>query len=136
MKLFNFLVGVFFAVTFLACGSESTDQTQTPVTTTTVGTPVATPAQSGSPLNTNGNVKLNPAHGEPGHRCDIAVGAPLDGAPATPAQTQSPLIQTQQPAATPATTTVAQGMNPPHGQPGHRCDIAVGAPLNSAPAAK
>jgi hypothetical protein len=23
------------------------------------------------------------------------------------------------------------GMNPPHGQAGHRCDIAVGAPLNS-----
>src|SRR5690554_5999803 len=22
---------------------------------------------------------LNPAHGQPGHRCDIAVGAPLDG---------------------------------------------------------
>jgi len=28
----------------------------------------------------------------------------------------------------------APGMNPPHGQPGHRCDIAVGAPLNSPPA--
>ena len=27
----------------------------------------------------------------------------------------------------------APGMNPPHGQPGHRCDIAVGAPLASAP---
>ena len=27
----------------------------------------------------------------------------------------------------------ASGMNPPHGQPGHRCDIAVGAPLNSKP---
>ena len=26
------------------------------------------------------------------------------------------------------------GLNPPHGKPGHRCDIAVGAPLNSAPA--
>jgi hypothetical protein len=26
-------------------------------------------------------------------------------------------------------------MNPQHGQPGHRCDIAVGAPLNSKPAA-
>jgi len=25
------------------------------------------------------------------------------------------------------------GTNPPHGQPGHRCDIAVGAPLNSKP---
>jgi hypothetical protein len=25
-------------------------------------------------------------------------------------------------------------MNPPHGQPGHRCDIPVGQPLNSKPA--
>ncbi|HEX6915651.1 MAG TPA: hypothetical protein VF145_10445, partial [Chitinophagaceae bacterium] len=25
------------------------------------------------------------------------------------------------------------GMNPPHGEPGHRCDIEVGKPLNSAP---
>jgi hypothetical protein len=28
----------------------------------------------------------------------------------------------------------AVGLNPAHGQPNHRCDIAVGAPLNSAPA--
>lgn len=27
----------------------------------------------------------------------------------------------------------AEGMNPAHGQPGHRCDIPVGAPLNSPP---
>ena len=29
------------------------------------------------------------------------------------------------------TTAVAVGMNPEHGQKGHRCDIPVGAPLNS-----
>jgi hypothetical protein len=29
----------------------------------------------------------------------------------------------------------APGMNPAHGQPGHRCDIPVGQPLNSQPAA-
>jgi hypothetical protein len=77
---------------------------------------------------------LNPAHGQPGHRCDIAVGAPLNSAPSKPA---TPTTAT----ATPTTTTVtpapvtktAPGMNPAHGQPGHRCDIAVGAPLNSAP---
>jgi len=32
-----------------------------------------------------------------------------------------------------AQQTTAPGMNPPHGQPNHRCDIAVGAPLNSKP---
>lgn len=29
--------------------------------------------------------------------------------------------------------TTAPGMNPPHGQPNHRCHIPVGAPLNSKP---
>ncbi len=28
-----------------------------------------------------GQAGLNPAHGEPGHRCDISVGAPLDSPP-------------------------------------------------------
>ncbi|MBM3919484.1 MAG: hypothetical protein FJ344_08310 [Sphingomonadales bacterium] len=46
--------------------------------------------------------KINPPHGQPGHRCDIAVGAPLDGsAPApkvvsTPTVTQSPVQLTPQ----------------------------------------
>lgn len=82
---------------------------------------------------------MNPAHGQPGHRCDIAVGAPLNSPPsANPAQPQ--VITTQQPAqntvdAQQANQKVAAGMNPAHGEPGHRCDIAVGAPLNSKPAA-
>ena len=33
-----------------------------------------------------------------------------------------------------AAAVTASGMNPPHGQPGHRCDIPVGQPLNSKPA--
>lgn len=80
--------------------------------------------------------KLNPPHGQPGHRCDINVGAPLNSKPAQqPAVTQATvsnpptIVNTQ---ATPQQTL--PGMNPPHGQPGHRCDIAVGAPLNSKPA--
>ncbi len=137
MKFFNFLFLSLFTLTFLACGNDSAEQEQAPETSTTETAPAVTTPQSGTPLNTSGDVKLNPAHGEPGHRCDIAVGAPLDGSPAAPAQTQSPLIQAEQPAATsPIQTTtqpVAEGMNPPHGQPGHRCDIAVGAPLNSPP---
>ena len=117
---------------------------------------------------------LNPAHGAPGHRCDIAVGAPLNSAPAPaktavqnlrPGQTfpgmlaspakpgmpNKPVVNTA-PAApvqqvvaapqavktapvAPQATKVTAGLNPPHGQPNHRCDIAVGAPLNS-PAGK
>lgn len=84
---------------------------------------------------------INPAHGQPGHRCDIAVGAPLNSAPTQQAQaTQAQTVQVNPTQQKMVTTTaaapvkVAKGMNPPHGQPGHRCDIAVGAPLNSPPA--
>jgi hypothetical protein len=85
---------------------------------------------------------LNPEHGKPGQRCDIAVGAPLNNAPAAnttqPAATITPSISpaTVQPAITPAAPSVnADGvaLNPELGKPGHRCDIAVGAPLNSNP---
>ena len=101
-----------------------------------------------SPTNPNtvlsDNKGINPAHGQPGHRCDIAVGAPLNSAStqtqtttAQPAQTvqvnpnQNNVVTT-----TVAPAKVAKGMNPAHGQPGHRCDIPVGAPLNSPVAAK
>lgn len=82
---------------------------------------------------------LNPAHGQPGHRCDIQVGQPLNSKPSTSTTAPLPTIPTQTlptPTVTPTTnsTTVAPGMNPKHGQPGHRCDIAVGQPLNSKPA--
>lgn len=112
-------------------------QGQQPVTTnqavTTTQTPVAT------------KPGMNPPHGQPGHRCDIAVGAPLNSPKTTkPAATGAgtAIVQqvtpttTSQPAAAPAIlspnseqTTTAPGMNPPHGQPGHQCGIAVGAPL-------
>ena len=76
---------------------------------------------------------MNPPHGQPGHRCDIPVGAPLNSKPVanptTATQPQAVVTTTQQPVA-----LTAPGMNPPHGQPNHRCDIAVGAPLNSKPA--
>ncbi|QLE00261.1 hypothetical protein HX109_01275 [Galbibacter sp. BG1] len=54
---------------------------------------------------------VNPAHGQPGHRCDIAVGAPLN------APTNNTMFNDQ------------VMLNPAHGQPGHRCDIKVGDPL-------
>lgn len=112
-----------------------------------------------------GNAGLNPPHGQPNHRCDIAVGAPLNSAPAKatapvtyskPGQTfpgmlqnpgkavtnNAPVVQPgtaatvqQTTAATPVNAKkTAAGMNPAHGQPNHRCDIPVGAPLNSKPA--
>jgi hypothetical protein len=97
----------------------------------------ATPQVVTNPATTVTAPGMNPPHGQPGHRCDIAVGAPLNSKPA-PATTQPVAVNAQQPNITmtpvPNQTKTAPGMNPPHGEPGHRCDIAVGAPLNSKPA--
>lgn len=88
---------------------------------------------------------INPAHGQPGHRCDVSVGAALPKEDAATAKTitansplisppvaNTPVIQTQPPANV-ANTTFVAGLNPAHGQAGHRCDIEVGKPLNSTP---
>jgi hypothetical protein len=82
---------------------------------------------------------INPAHGQPGHRCDIPVGAslnsPIVGATNTPTQISSqanksvstnPGSTTETPVGTAITP---EGINPPRGQTNHRCDIAVGAAL-------
>lgn len=82
---------------------------------------------------------VNPPHGQPNHRCDIAVGAPLNSAPnksvtsvgQANVKPQSAQVITSKMSTSKVVT--AKGMNPPHGEPGHRCDIAVGAPLNSKP---
>ncbi len=95
------------------------------------------------PAPSNSNVKLNPEHGQPGHRCDIPVGAPLNSAPQQqPAPAPTPSVQLTPPAqSTPAAVTPVQSappslsqsgnvkLNPEHGQPGHRCEIPVGQPL-------
>lgn len=75
---------------------------------------------------------VNPAHGQPNHRCDIAVGAPLNTAIGGGTSAQPNSLQPAQNVT--AKTITAKGMNPPHGEKNHRCDIAVGAPLNSKPA--
>lgn len=90
---------------------------------------------------------MNPPHGQPGHRCDIAVGQPLNGQTAAPAAQNITVngnntIQIDPNAVSPGKIMIdnngkqvktAPGMNPPHGQPGHRCDIPVGQPLSSKP---
>ena len=92
-----------------------------------------TQMQTSTPAMAKGNMNvasgLNPAHGQPGHRCDIPEGSPLSSAPAATANAPQTITSTPSPA--PKTVTSA-GMNPAHGEPGHRCDISVGAPLTSA----
>lgn len=143
--------------TIISCGKETKEEKAAqpelrPLFENITSTPQqATPASQG-----NGNAivnnqeastpvpALNPPHGQPHHRCEIAVGAPLNSASSTataPANTQAQNPQpAQMPFVPPAVqqsvnnappTQTAPGMNPPHGQPNHRCDIAVGAPLPS-----
>lgn len=146
---------VISSLVFISCKKELEPQESTSASelvrlglakdTTKTAAPVVQNQQTANPNTVLGETKgLNPAHGQPGHRCDIAVGAPLNSA--STQQVQAATTQTgqtvqvnagQQNVVTTTTTPVktAKGMNPPHGQPGHRCDIPVGAPLNS-PAAK
>lgn len=85
-----------------------------------------TPAQT-EVNSTNSNAKttasLNPEHGQPGHRCDIPVGTPLDQAKTlntAPVSTGVSPVWSK---------NAAPVKNPPHGQPGHDCSVPVGADL-------
>jgi hypothetical protein len=141
------------SLVFVSCKKELEPQESTPASelvklglakdTTKTQSVVQNPATNPNTVLSS-NAGLNPAHGQPGHRCDIAVGAPLNSAPtqgqtatAQPVQTVqvNPSQQNVVTTTTAAPVKVAKGMNPSHGQPGHRCDIPVGAPLNS-PVAK
>jgi hypothetical protein len=152
MKQVTFTALVFCVITLASCGENeaggprfeaSKPNLPAPSTSpsTTTNSPVAPAVYPAAPIIAN--ARRNPAHGQPGHRCDIAVGAalpaegsspnlnlPTPAAPVlnTPVQnTGNPVVQPQ------ATAAVAPGLNPAHGQPGHRCDIPVGQPLNSKP---
>ena len=96
--------------------------------TTTSQTETTTPAENtATPIKSADGVALNPAHGQPGHRCDISVGAPLDSKKAAPVQTNS---QTSDVVLDAGTTTLPKGtLNPAHGQTGHNCAVKVGQPL-------
>ncbi len=142
---------LFVSLLFISCKDTELEPQESSVVAdaTTIPTQATQqPAVTNTAMTQNPQtnaVGMNPAHGAPGHRCDIAVGAPLSNAPATPAatttqttmpnasQTMQVTPQMMQNAA-PAKTKTAPGMNPPHGEAGHKCEIAVGAPLNSAPA--
>jgi hypothetical protein len=124
-------------------GTDTTNAVAGPASTTpppaapVVANPVTAPPPPSAPI-AGASPKVNPAHGLPGHRCDIQVGAPLPaaGSPVTtPAVQAGPTVESVTPPPPPSTivSPVAgkgKAINPAHGQPGHRCDIAVGAPLN------
>ena len=170
MKRFIFAASI-VSIVFASCGSETTttDSTETntstdsslvspapdttnnslpPVVLDTAKTsstitlpPASLPVASSKPAATAPATTqpattgaLNPEHGKPGHRCDIAVGAPLNSAAGastavTPTVNATPV--TAAPASTPAPTGPKPKLNPAHGQPYHDCAIEVGKPLKS-----
>ena len=125
-------------------GADPTVQAPSADNSQMIGAPVPPPtgqSTQSQPVTTTAP-GMNPPHGAPGHRCDLAVGAPLNSSPeVAPAQFSSPAPSLASPSAVPSSapaiapaaatspTTTAPGMNPPHGEPGHDCSIAVGAPL-------
>lgn len=94
-------------------------------------------AEGGSAAPAAAGQAVNPPHGEPGHDCGIPVGAPLNSGAATAQAAPKPDVkvapaQTNNPAAVQVAPAANSGVkvNPPHGEPGHDCAVAVGAPLN------
>ncbi len=81
---------VFTLSLFLFNSSCKKEETVTPQETPEAEKPKvesatpATPAPATEPNTAGQPPKLNPPHGQPYHRCEIAVGAPLDGSSATP----------------------------------------------------
>lgn len=140
------LIYTFCILSLFACSNNKQEaaQTYSPTPTGLQGIQSSnggTTASASTQANANSGA-LNPAHGAPGHRCDIAVGAPLNSPAAQTAAAPTPQpVTTQQvttqPAPTPSTTPTVnekgQKLNPAHGMPGHKCEIAVGAPLDSKP---
>jgi hypothetical protein len=138
------LPAVIALISLTACNGHAPEETTSdttasamPATTTSVDTsksvfsdvkPSATPTPQTLPAAgqpSTSTAGLNPEHGKPGHRCDIAVGAPLNSAPQQIQQT----IPSPQPS--PAGQTGTVKLNPAHGQPGHDCAVPVGQPLKS-----
>ncbi|MEM0517662.1 MULTISPECIES: hypothetical protein [Aequorivita] len=132
-NLKTFLIPVFaISIFFISCKDKETTEEAAPAAVQEATLEqkkqalqnVAPPANTRTTTNTAGGI--NPAHGQPGHRCDIPVGAPLNAAAGS--ANKAPAINSSNavPVSTPAS---GSGINPPHGQPGHRCDIKVGDPL-------
>ncbi|MBT2562700.1 hypothetical protein [Pedobacter sp. ISL-64] len=122
------------ALTLLcACNSEKKETAQAVIPTPTgiQGLQKSNTAQPAA-QSAKTNLIFNPPHGDAGHTCALAVGAPLHQTAAVQPQKNA----TPQPVTVPAppiVNTSSKKLNPKHGEPGHRCDIAIGAPLDSKP---
>ena len=157
MKKRIILASVIVSILFVSCKKDeevkSVEETQQPAQTfsgeawlkqrvggqgQTVQQPVQQQVQTQSQSQTQTAPGMNPPHGQPGHRCEIPVGAPLNSKPdskttqvvnSKPVEQPVLKVNSNSGSGTVVGSMTPPGMNPPHGQEGHRCDIAVGAPL-------
>jgi hypothetical protein len=152
MKTIHLLSSVTLLALLTACNSgiDHSEEKAAAMPAQTVQQP-ATPTPGTTTPTTGTTAALNPAHGQPGHNCDLPVGAPLNAAVSggtVPAQGSiAPITlpsnsapaggaaaqQVQMTPANPAQALPSSGatarLNPAHGQPGHDCNIPVGQPL-------
>jgi len=98
-----FLLGSSLFFTSCKKTEEAPASTEQKTETTTTETPAANdvsnvtttpaPAATQTATPTGQAPKLNPPHGQPFHRCEIAVGAPLDGSAPAQGTTSAPVQQ-------------------------------------------
>ncbi len=133
-KMKKILATCLFLGLIFSCSEKNEQTTETKNTSSEVTNSIETNAnETSNTANQTSEITeeiaLNPEHGLPGHRCDLPVGAPLDGSVSP--QNSQPQMQTSPSQANPFTSGGAssgQGrINPEHGMPGHLCEYPVGA---------
>lgn len=117
IRILNIAIVALSLSAMVACKEEKKETDATPVNSELEATD-----------NSKTTAALNPVHGEPGHRCDLPVGAPLDQAASTQVQQSSAVSPNVSPVRVQGGDT--PNINPPHGQPGHDCSKPVGSDLN------
>jgi hypothetical protein len=115
----NYIIVALGLILMVSCKDEERTAEATPQETT----------ETTSKAEGTEEVKVNPAHGLPGHRCDLPVGAPLNASAGSTPNT-TPTSQLPSTSVSPIRVDQTPNVNPAHGEPGHDCSIPVGAPLN------
>lgn len=118
IKIINIAILALCLSAMIACKEEKNETEASPANSEVEATE-----------NPKTTAALNPVHGQPGHRCDLPVGAPLDQAATTQIQQTN---TTSNPNVSPVRVQGGDtpNINPPHGQPGHDCSKPVGSDLN------
>ena len=130
----KYIIPVYFLFIFFVSCENKSDSNEQQVAPTVANPLFLSGTDTSAKTNPVVAGALNPKHGQPGHRCDIAEGAPLPTTSIQPTITPvTPSVVEPKKGTSVLNPGTAAGLNPKHGEPGHRCDIAEGAPLNSKP---